>query len=95
MTGPELDPLGADSVVCEDPKRAILLAILAQMPEEAFGYVLLALADVVRTHEANHGFMPASTASFVALARAVNAAAEAPLIDLDRVREHNPRLFDQ
>ena len=63
------------------------------MPDEAFGYVVLACADVVRTNEANHGFRPESTACFVALAIAVNSFVGGDLIDMAVIKSHNPILF--
>ena len=73
--------------------RQPLLAVLDRMTEEAFEHVLLGLKEVVERNEANHRFLPASTQSFVDLARAVNTAADEELIDLDPIRQHHPRLF--
>lgn len=79
--------------------RTELLDALRKMSDEAFGYAILALVGVVKTNEANHGFTPESSESFVRLAFALNRCAREQLhypediIDMDVVRTHNPMLF--
>lgn len=75
------------------PDRKPILEILNKMPDEAFSYVVLACKAVVEQNEANHGFLPASTRSFVELALAVNAYVGGDLIDMKVVQAHNPTLF--
>lgn len=53
--------------------RADLIDAIAQMPDEAFGYVVLACCGVVKDYGGNGGFMPASRASFASLGAAIDA----------------------
>lgn len=74
--------------------REFLLRVLTTMPDEAFGYIVIACANVVKTYEANHGFIPASTKSFVELAKAINEYLGGEYIEMDVVKAHNSTLFE-
>ena len=54
------------------PSKKLLLDTLVNMPEESFGYVVIACGQVAKQYVGNHGFRPESTESFVMLDRAVN-----------------------
>jgi hypothetical protein len=73
--------------------RTEFLEALRKMPDEAFGYVVLACKDVVERNEANHGFTIASTRGFIDLAFGINRYIGSDLIDMTKVRQHNPMLF--
>jgi len=73
--------------------REKLLKVLETMSEETFGYVMIALKEVVEKNEWNHGFRHESTRSFVDLAKSLNEIIP-DFIDMNPIKEHNPRLFE-
>jgi hypothetical protein len=79
----------------DEKDRSGLLEIFKQMPDEAFSYIVLACVEVVKNNEANHGFTPKSTTSFVGLALAINGYIGGELIDMSVVKSHNPILFPE
>lgn len=71
-----------------------MLDVLATMPEEAFGYFVLALKNTIQLNEWNHGFTSESTKSFIDLAKAVNEYVGFEFVDMDAIKSHNPTFFE-